>query len=384
MAVQAPSPEDPQVTRATSRSFSAPVVVADPEEGLPGKTQGGTKRLSQRGVSLPVAPGHEYAHHYNPALPSPPAIKPSPLTQTLYVGSKDLTKITHLDILIVPNSYYGTDREIRDPDIDTTYLRERFGQLDNVTVHSIPDDELTLGQVDKAIAIRWEAADEGTCLLVLLTGHGDGDNAMMLYNGDRIDESHLNILFQSLRREHPKQFRIVVAFDICRESQKKALEMHHAALVWSCSPSQEAWAFGFEKLQGPSSAFLLGFLLAAYDAHQSLRVFEKLFEVRVAQLARYNNHVRHVGGCKPCMAYRNGQRTELCPDAFVMRKEFAQRIDLRQSQGLLNDVYAFLVQQKRFRELSETVFEFMSVNDTFLKSNNLPLRGANMPISQGL
>ncbi|KAG8709106.1 hypothetical protein FRC09_000859 [Ceratobasidium sp. 395] len=359
--VQVPDLVEPDPTSFPRRASSTPVSIIDPSRCTSEVPQYGETRPALRGASLPTVRDN---NHDPIAIFTPLTTKPIPLKQTLYVGSKDLTRITTLDILVVPNGHCG---EIKDPEIDAKYLCKQFGALGNVNVQRIPEHEVTLDQVNEAITARWKVALPGACLLVFLSGHGC-DNAMELRDNHRIDESHLNSLFQTLRRTNPKPLRVAVIFDICRDNkEKEAVEMHNVSLIWSCSPGQKTWGFGFETLHEPSSTLLLGLLLAAHTTYQSSGVFEEQFKTQVTRFARFNNHVTHVAQCNDC------KRPNLCSEAFVMRKDFEQNADLRQSQGFLNDLYSFLVEQEQFRDLSKTVYEFMFKNNTFLRSNDLPI-----------
>ncbi|KAG8719625.1 hypothetical protein FRC09_010873 [Ceratobasidium sp. 395] len=357
--VQAPDRVEPDPTSLPKRASSTPTPVVD--HGRQASEVPQTTRLALRGASLPTVRDN---NHDPITIFTPLTTKPVPLKQTLYVGSKDLTRITTLDILVVPN---GDGGEIKDPEIDAEYLCKHFGALDNVNVQRIPEHEVTLDQVNEAVTALWKAALPGACFLVFLSGHGC-DNAMVLRDNGRIDESHLNSLFQTLRRTNPKPLRVAVVFDICRDNkEKEAVEMHDVSLIWSCSPGQQTWGFGFETLGEPCSVLLLGFLLAAHIASQSSGIFEEHFKDQVSRFARFNNHVRHVGGCDVC------EPPDFCPKAFVMRSEFEQEVDLKQSQGFLNNLYSFLGEQEGFRELSKTVYEFMSKINTFRRSNELPI-----------
>ncbi|KAG8728505.1 hypothetical protein FRC10_004879, partial [Ceratobasidium sp. 414] len=318
-SAQAPSLPDAQAARPPRPSST---LAAEPRPPSPDATRGNTKR----GASLST-PGYEHSRDQVRA-PAPPPTKSFPLHQGLYVGSGVITEITRLDILVIPNGHQGTNRAIRDPGIDAKCLSEQFGRLEGVTVQSIPDDEVTLDRVKEAITALWEAAQPGCFLLVFLTGHGDDDNAMILPQAGRINELYLDELFQRLRQEHPKQLRVGVAFNICRENREKAAaEMHDVALIWACSLGQRAWAFKFQTLHEPSSVFLLALFIAAYDTYQGFGIFEDHFKVRVSQLARFNNHVSHVGDCEGCKPpYR------FCHEAFIMKDRFRQDVDLGQSQ----------------------------------------------------
>ncbi|KAG9074733.1 hypothetical protein FRC06_010498 [Ceratobasidium sp. 370] len=173
---------DAHTARSPNRSPSTPAPSTSPLPPSPDVTQGNAKPAIQRGASLPTS-GLEPSRDYVPTLaPRPSTNKSSPLNQVLYVGSKDIAKITSLDILVFPYGHQGTISAIRDPRIDAKYQCEQFAKLKGVTVQSIPNDEVTLDRVKEAITARWEAAQPGTCLLVLLTGDGDGDgdNAMQM------------------------------------------------------------------------------------------------------------------------------------------------------------------------------------------------------------
>ncbi|KAG8776603.1 hypothetical protein FRC12_000821 [Ceratobasidium sp. 428] len=359
--VQSPGLVEPDPTSLPRRASSTPVPVINPNRHTSQVPQYGTAHPALRGASLPTVRDN---NHDPATIFTPLTTKPAPLKQTLYVGSKDFTRITTLDILVVPNGHGG---EIKDPEIDAKYLCKRFGALGNVNVQRIPEHEVTLDQLNETITARWKAALPGACLLIFLSGHGC-DNAMELRDNSRIDESHLDSLFQTLRRTNPKSLRVAVIFDICRDNkEKEAVEMHDVSLIWSCSPGQKTWGFGFETLHEPSSTLLLGLLLAAHITYQSSGVFEEQFKTQVTRFARFNNHVTHVAECNDC------KRPNLCSEAFVMRKDFEQDADLRQSQGFLNDLYSFLVEREQFRDLSKTVYEFMFKNNTFLRSNDLPI-----------
>ncbi|KAG8688222.1 hypothetical protein FRC08_011543 [Ceratobasidium sp. 394] len=380
-SAQARGPDAP-VFRPPSPSLSLQAPSASPRPPSPDAIQGNSQH-TQRGASLPTS-RHEHSRDHDVPNLALSSTNSSPLKQVLYIGSKDITQITSLDILVVPYGHQGTNKAIKDPGIDAKYLCEQFGKLDNVTVQSIPEDKVTLDRVKEAITARWEAARSGTCLLVLLSGHGDDDNAMTLPQGDRIDESHLDVLFQNLRQKHPKQLRVGIAFNICRDNRgKAAADTYSIALIWACSLGQKAWAFKFQTLHEPSSVFLLALLIAAYDTYQRLGVFEDRLKDWVSRLARFNNHVRHVDDCESCKP-----PSHFCPEAFVMRDGFRQDVDLEQSQGFLDDLFAFLEKREGFRELSKTVFDFIWARNSFLRSNGLILapavRGANEPVSQAL
>jgi hypothetical protein len=156
----------------------------------------------------------------------------------LYIGSSGLLEITILSLLVIAYDHKNTDWVIQDPEHDTNYLCEEFKKLDNVLFKSLSDDDATLARIDETITSLWKEAPARAHLLLLLTGHGR-DNAMILHKDELIDESYLNQLFQRLHQNSPRELRVTIVFDICRNNpKKKAMKMDdRVALIWSCSPS---------------------------------------------------------------------------------------------------------------------------------------------------
>jgi hypothetical protein len=277
----------------------------------------------QHGGSPPAAEGGQ-----SPAPPPPSTKKPAPLETSLVSGSSDLSKTTALHFLIIAYDHEGTDQFILDPGHDTGYLLQEFKQLSGVLVKSLSGGDATLKGINDTVTALWRDAAPKTILLLLLTGHGD-NNAMELHGGERVDESDLNNLFHKLRQDSPKDLRVAIVFDICRENlEKTAAKMdRHVALVWSCSLGQKSFALNFDAFRMPSSFFLIGLFMASSDVRKDSGLFEEHLKSRVAQLSKYNCFLVHVRHCK---ALVHGEMS--CPDAFEMQGGFAQDIDLLQSQ----------------------------------------------------
>ncbi|KAG9091233.1 hypothetical protein FRC06_000651 [Ceratobasidium sp. 370] len=315
------------------------------------------------------------------------ASAPSPLETSLFVGSGDLVERIVLSLLVIAYGQQNTERAIEDPEHDAQYLRELFEKLDGVHFQALSDNEATFSRIDESIRRLWHQAPPNSHLLLLLTGHGN-DNAMELYGPDEvIDESYLNKTFQALYRESPKEVPVTIIFDICRDNKQKLVEEmdDRVALVWTCSLGQKSFAIKFRSFRMPRSLFLIGLFMASSDVFQELGSFEERLKLRIDQLARFNRHVDHVSGVPKCMECIPGRK--LCAEAFVMKEEFAQIIDLSQSQGRMSTVFHLIGQKLPVIQLSETISRFLLNNKPFLSSNDLPLpatsqRGANKPSSQ--
>ncbi|QRV75372.1 dynein heavy chain, cytoplasmic [Ceratobasidium sp. AG-Ba] len=262
--------------------------------------------------------------------------------------------------------------------LDTCYLRELFGRLPGVRFGSLSGSNATLFRIKEKLRQLWDKTPAGTHLVLLLTGHGD-DNAMVLYGDESIDESELVRIIKTLP---PKQLHVTIVFDICRENvQKAAVDVgKHIALIWSCSPGQQAWAAEFEEMTIPSSFLLIGFFMASSDASRYPgQTFEECLRLRIAQLSRFNGHLQHRRGCDGCRIRRE------CPDAFKTSNDYEQDVDLTQAQDALTHLHVLLARWPEFTKRCENVRVYMMGNKPFCKSNGLPvplsrLRGVNTPV----
>ncbi|QRV90068.1 hypothetical protein RhiJN_18086 [Ceratobasidium sp. AG-Ba] len=312
-------------------------------------------RIARRGATVPNVVSYESF-----AVLQPPTASRSSLENSLYQGSSDLrTEI--LSLLVIACGTEDEDQPIQDPRLDTMYLSDILSDTDGVLFQSLLDKDATLGKIRERITRLWQEAASGSCLLLLLTGHGDVDNAMKLCNGERIDESYLDELFKILP---PKDLRIIVIFDICRENRDKAVAQMSecVSLVWTCSPGQRAFALRFGRFRMPSSFFLIGMFMAFWDmGREPEGRFEDRIRLRVTQLAKLNNHTEHRKACDGCLNARP------CRQTFEMRDDFAQDIDLEQARGGLEELYKLLMQIPCFYELSDSVAAFLMDNRPFLR-----------------
>jgi len=308
------------------------------------------------------------------------------LESTLYVGSSSLVKIA-ISLLIIAYGHKNTPLAIDDPEHDANYLCTEFKKLDHVRFESLLDNEATLARIEETVTSLWNESPERSQLLLLLTGHGQ-NNAMSLREDEIVDESHLNRLFQKLHQDSPKELRVTIVFDICRDNPtKQAVKMdRRVALVWSCSLGQKAYALKFNAFPMPRSFFLFGLFMASCDVRGDSRQdpgsFEEHLKKRVGEFAKLNSHVAHVQDCKTCIPGRN-----LCDNAFEMNADLSQDVDLEQSREGLEGLSSLLRRYIHFTEISERLSTFMLNNKPFRLSNGLSPqehldRGASRPTSQ--
>ncbi|QRW04280.1 hypothetical protein RhiLY_03279 [Ceratobasidium sp. AG-Ba] len=282
----------------------------------------------------------------------------SPLTSSLYIGPRVLSK-TALTFFMIAYSHEGTQYAIRDPDLDTCYLRELFGRLPGVRFGSLSRSNATLFRIKEKLRQLWDKTPAGTHLVLLLTGHG-ADNAMVLYGDESIDESELVRIIKHFR---PNNFM----------SQSSSI---YAEKI----PGQRAWAAEFEEMTIPSSFLLIGFFMASSDASRYPgQTFEECLRLRIAQLSRFNGHLQHRRGCDGCRIRRE------CPDAFKTSNDYEQDVDLTQAQDALTHLHVLLARWPEFTKRCENVRVYMMGNKPFCKSNGLPvplsrLRGVNTPV----
>ncbi|CAE7140103.1 unnamed protein product [Rhizoctonia solani] len=103
----------------------------------------------------------------------------------------------------------------------------------------------------------------GSELFILLTGHGDKSNRMILSNQEFIDETDLFGLLRELQETDPKLIPVTILFDICRESQQPSADtIEGVSLIWTCSPGEYAHALRLPYGPDiPSSCFLLALMM---------------------------------------------------------------------------------------------------------------------------
>ncbi|QRW04282.1 hypothetical protein RhiLY_03281 [Ceratobasidium sp. AG-Ba] len=317
--------------------------------------KGISARVARRGATVPNVVSYESF-----AILQTPTTSRNSLENSLYQGSSDL-RTDILSFLVIACGTEDEGQPIQDPRLDTMYLYDILNDADGILFESLLERDATLDKIRKRTTQLWEEAASGSCLLLLLTGHGDIDNAMKLCGGERIDEAYLDELFKSLP---PKNLRVIVIFDICRENRDKAVApmSECVSLVWTCSPGQRAFALRFNSFCMPSSFFLIGLFMAFWDMGRDPEGrFEDQLRLRITQLARFNNHVEHRKACQNC------QSGELCPQTFEMRDAFAQDIDLEQARGSLEELHKLLMRIPRFYELSNAVAAFIMDNRPFLR-----------------
>ncbi|CAE6409453.1 unnamed protein product [Rhizoctonia solani] len=158
----------------------------------------------------------------------------------------------------------------------------------------------------------------GSQIVILLTGHGDKGNRMMLPMSKFIDAAYI---FKLLLEPHETRSKIpiTVLFDICRPSgDPGSVPPEGISTIWTCSPGQVAGAFRLP--YGPDSCFLSAMMMASResDFSQAEKPPQELVQVQLERVMEYLKELDSIkhskGGCKWCWSgqgcYRPTSQTD--------------------------------------------------------------------------
>ncbi|QRV90067.1 hypothetical protein RhiJN_18085 [Ceratobasidium sp. AG-Ba] len=262
----------------------------------------------------------------------------------------------------------GGERPLTGPKIDATYLHEEFRKLPNVRFKAVLDFDATFDQVKASITQLWEDANEGSHLMILSTGHGI-DNRVHLWGSESIDEQDIQDLVHQLYDKDSKQIQTITIFDICRDIPDKEVPCvgGRISLTWSCSLGQKAGSLVF-KSRAPGSFFLNALFRAYQDVCENRPGSpEAHLEARLNQLALYNGYRDHTSEIKPgvpkcpiCVRDK-----VWCPEAFVLREDHKQTVDLSQNRGDIKRLFDFLQREGCDTKLPDGVLAFFSKLELF-------------------
>ncbi|CAE6516016.1 unnamed protein product [Rhizoctonia solani] len=205
----------------------------------------------------------------------------------------------------------------------------------------------------------------GSEVFILLTGHGNGANRMILSTNELISETTLFSLLRAVQKGYPRLVPVTVLFDICRPGFIfNSPAPRGVSSVWSCFPGEKAGACRFPGFNAPDSCFLIALIMAArtLDFEYTSQAGKIVIQERLDQLTTYLrgiHHMRHVsGGCSMCFDSR-----QHCVEPKPQNVDWR---DVKNMDGLLE-----LVRVLSGTEIAEQVYQRFIGNDHFRTLNNL-------------
>ncbi|CAE6460647.1 unnamed protein product [Rhizoctonia solani] len=127
-------------------------------------------------------------------------------------------------------------------------------------------NEVTLNSINTAIRRLYDKSMRvpGSEVFILLTGHGNGANRMILSTNELISETTLFSLLRAVQKGYPRLVPVTVLFDICRPGFIfNSPAPRGVSSVWSCFPGEKAGACRFPGFNAPDSCFLIALIMAA-------------------------------------------------------------------------------------------------------------------------
>ncbi|KAG8709346.1 hypothetical protein FRC08_018388 [Ceratobasidium sp. 394] len=128
------------------------------------------------------------------------------------------------------------------PDHDLKWIARTFPA---VILYPLKGIDATQDGIQSALAHTFENAESVLAVILYFTGHGEGDNAFKLYDGQLINEATLFTWIDKIRRTTGKHLPVFLVFDFCREDPSVPPVSTHGLqdvyIIWACTPGERSF-----------------------------------------------------------------------------------------------------------------------------------------------